>query len=898
MPPSPIDLRVNDATTPLGVAPAAPVFSWRFPPDTTVIQSAYRIVVAMDEPVNQTAVVWDSGTVDTGDQRVHYDGPPLDPCERWYWAVRVWINGDASDWCQSWWETGPTDWTAEWIAGPAADDGLPDGKPSPAPYFRHNFTVHQPEEVSAARLYLATAGYHEPYLNGDPIGDHVIDPGPSDYEARVRYVTFDVTASIRADNVLAVACGRARYADPTPNTWRWHEAPWHAEGPHLSAMLDIKYSGGDRQRVVTDDHWQAGTGGTRRDSLFEGEVFDERREPNEWQDVDFDASTWPPAVIVAGPNGTRTPQCAPPVRVQRRIHPTSRTKVADGAYVYDVGEVVTGWASITAAGTAGDELTITYGERVSEDGRVDPRDVSRGEQVRSFVEGRLQTDRLTLDGEGTTTWAPRFSYRGFQYIQIDGTTSPPPGTDIEVEVLHSDIHWDEDGTTFACQSSLLEQIRQNCRRAIENNVHGVPTDTPMYEKNGWTGDALCSAEAVLYEYDATRFFRQWLEDMADAQLDSGELPVIVPTSDWGYSEGGQFENEGTGGYLTPVWDAAYVYLTWWLYRYVGDTETLASHYDGMVALFSFIEDRCEHDIIESGHGDHLAPERHPDGTPLEREGPAICSTAYYYGMATVIADAAAVLDRPTDAATYSQRAIEIGTAFNDRFFDAESGVYRTGDVDTYRQTSNLLPLAFDLVPPDQRDRVAATLVDDIHSTHDNHLSTGVIGTKHFFRTLTDLGYVDLAYDVATQRTYPSYGYWLELGATALYEWWEAHSRSRDHHMFGSIDDWFLGRLAGIEPAAPGFERIQIRPYLPSNLAHCQSRVRTVRGSVESTWNQRGPDTELVVTIPSNTGADIHLPTTSHAHVHTLGAGARYTGMTENRPTYSVGPGTWTFRWHH
>jgi len=938
--PAPADLRAEDATTPLAVGVDRPRLSWRFDGPEPRVQAGYRVLVATtpDRLTPGDADVWDSGAVAARHQRVAYGGPALDPCERYHWAVRAWSDGgDApagepagapGPWARSWFETGPESFDAAWLADPAADDGLDGGEASPAPYFRREFEVDAPEQIERARLYLCTAGYHDPHLNGERL-DAVLDPGASDYEERVLSAAFDVTDRIEPENALGVALGRARFADPTVDTWNWHEAPWHEDGPRFLARLDLHREDGSVRRLRTDESWHLGHGGTRFDSIFEGERFDAREEPEGWTTAGFDDDGWDDPAVVDGPDGEPAPQTCPPVCVVRSFAPAGVERVDEDTDVFDVGEMVAGWATLSVDAPPGTELRITYGERRREDGTVEPRDVYRGEHVRPFVEGRLQTDTyVCAGGSESEKWTPRFSYRGFRYVQVRGVPEPPSVEDLTVRVAHTDVHaggadgsapgvgGSRDGagpapgttgpsageaaaagagTGFTCSEPLIERIRGNCRRALVNNFHSIPTDTPTFEKNGWTGDALVSAEAALYEFDAVRFYRKWLDDVADAQLPSGEIPVIAPTSDWGYSEGGQFAESGTGGRLTPVWDTAYVSIPWWLYRYCGDRATLARHYDGMVALFEFIADRAGGDIIHTGHGDHLAPEHDRDETPPE--GPGICSTAYYYGMAETLGRAAAELGREADADRFDRRRKEIAAAFERAFFDADCGVYRTSPDDGYRQTSNALPLSFGLVPDSHLEDVLAGLVENVREVHDGHLDTGVVGTKHLFRTLTDHGHVDLAYEAATRRTYPSYGQWIEWGATALYEWWEAHSRSRDHHMYASVDDWFHGRLAGVTPATPGFETARVRPYPPADLDAAATTVETPRGQVRAGWERTGDGLRLDVGVPPNARAQVHLPgSPDAAEVIDAPAGAEAApgGTVGGRPAYAVGTGEWSF----
>ena len=911
---APTDLRTDDARAPLGVE-TRPTLRWRFDAHRPREQRAYRVCIASTaDRLPDEADVWDSGLVESSATSVRYDGPPLDARERYHWAVRVWDeNGEPSPWSVSWWEMGMCgDWSAAWIATGEGADGLGGGETSPAPYFRREIDIGR--GVERARLYVAGAGYHDVRLNGERvgrssgsrpsetseidhengrIGDRVLDPGASDYAERVRYATFDVTDPLDdGTNALAIACGRARYADPVETVWRWHDAPWHSAEPHLIAQLELRLADGTTRRIGTDETWRAGEGGTRRDSLFEGEVYDARAEPMGWTEPGFDDTGWQRATVVDGPDGTLSSQAVQPIEVRRRFRPKSVERV-DDAFVFDAGEMVVGWAELRVEGARGTAVELAYGERRRENGRVDVRDLWAGEFPREFVDGDLQTDRYVLAGDGIETWRPRFSYRGFRYIEVRGYPGEPTCADLTIEVVHTAV--DRTTSEFRCDDDLVERIHANSRRALVNNFHSIPTDTPMYEKNGWTGDALVTAEAALYEFDAVRFYRKWLDDVADAQLDSGEIPRIVPTSDWGYVEGGQFENDFEP---SPVWDAAFLYVPWWLYQYAGDETALECHYEGMKRLLAFHRERADGNVIRAGHGDHLAPE-HDRDHEFTPEGPAITSTAYYAGMADVLSEVAGVLGHTDDAAAFETRSAKIATAFDRAFFDPGSGVYSTGECPEYRQASNVLPLAFGLVPDEHEATVLDGLVANIRNEHDGHLDTGVVGTKHLFPTLTAYGHVDLAYEVATRTTYPSYGAWIERGATALYEFWEPHSRSRDHHMYASIVDWFYGHLVGIAPAAPGFETVRVKPHPPSDLDRAAAEVETVRGTVAAGWERSSDGSVLSVSVPANTEAVVHVPgsdpetvgITSGSASH---ASASFEGVRDDRPLYAVGSGEWTF----
>ena len=886
----PVLLRTDGAVDPLGVDEPHPRFRWRPRTDHT---SAFQVLVASDRSTLEENVgdVWDTGKVDRADSvDVTYDGPPLESGTRHHWKVRTWDRaGTPSAWSDpATWETGldPEDWEAEWIA--AAFDGY-DG-PAPNPYARRSFSVGG--DVEHARLYVAGAGLYEAYLNGDRVGDAELDTAITDYEERVLYATHDVTSLVRrGENTLGLVGGRGRYAMTTENVWAWHETPWQSEEPHLRAQLEVTRTDGSTTVVSTGADWEVTEGGTRFDSLYGGERYNAQREPVDWTvpeaDDDDEKRTgdetggWRRATVVDGPAGEMAAQELPPMNEVRSVDPIERTEPDDGVSVVRFDEMLVGWASVTVDAPAGAAVTIRYGERLREDGRVS---VDQGHDP-PLINAEIQTDQYIAAGGGPESWEPRFSYKGFRYLEVEC----PEGTNV-VDVTGKAVYTPVDAdceSDFAASDSLLTDIHGNVRRALLDNHHGIPTDTPVYEKNGWTGDAQLAAETMFYNFEMGRFYRKWLADFADAQRESGEIPPIVPTSDWGYSEA---PKDGAITGPLPGFDAAVVFLPWWVYRYEGDQRTLARYYDAAAGYVDYLSTHAEDGIVTEGLGDWYSPLHGDRDDPRGPEGPALVGTAYYYRMADVLARAGRALGRDDDARRFAARRDEVEAAFDSAFFDADAGIYRTGEADEYRQTSNVLPLAFGLVPDERVDSVVSALVNDVVETQDTHLNTGIHGTKHLLPVLTDHGYVNLAYDLATRTTYPSWGAWLADGATSLYEAWELDSRSLNHFFKGTVDDWFYRYLGGLAPAEPGWKSVTVRPYCPANLDAIEATVDTVRGPVTSAWKQDDGRVTHEITVPPATTATVELPQDTRP----VDSDPRDHGVDSDRRVYEVGPGSWAF----
>jgi alpha-L-rhamnosidase len=713
----------------------------------------------------------------------------------------------------------PFDGTATWIAGPAGDDH------APAPLLRT--TVDLDREPDDAILSLAAGGTARAWVNGDPVGKPgELAPAFADYRDRVYARTDDVAESLGpGENAIAVTLGRGRYALSSQRIGgEWGTAPWRADRPCLLARLEIECSSGN-ETVVSGPTWRAAPGPTQFDSLYEGEHVDARNARPGWRGPHYEDGDWGTAAPVAGPAGTLQPQPLPSIREIRRVHPTSIEAIDPETWVVDFGEMVAGWTALD----------------VGADGI------------------RLQTDRYVCRGEGREAWASQFTYKGFRFLQVE--VDDPSGLDewaVEAVVAHTPVEAGGTGT-FGCGDCCLKRIHENTRRALLNNYHDVPTDTPVFEKNGWTGDAQWTATAALYDLSPEDFFRKWLDDFADSQLDTGELPPIVPTPDYGYHDP---EHDNAVQSPNPAWDATYPILVWRLYEFTGDERILESHLDNCRELVDYYGREWAiggpGGIVEQGLGDWVTP-NNPD-FPFPQEGTGITGTTHYYRMADLVARIAATLGRDDTAAAYRDLAADTRDACNEAYLDGD--VYRTGEVDEYRQTSNVLPLAFDLVPDSRVEAVRDRLVHDVRETHDRHLNTGALGTRYLLGVLTDCGHADLAYDVATQTTYPSWGHWIvEQDATALYEGWELDVRSRDHHFLGSAVDWYYRHLAGIAPAEPGFETVRIAPATPAALPWAGATVETPNGPVTTRWDRVADGIELDVALPDGVPGRVHVPAT-------------------------------------
>ncbi|BCJ49643.1 hydrolase [Actinoplanes sp. NBRC 14428] len=757
----------------------------------------------------------------------------------------------------------------------------PQAEVRPAPLLRKEFPVEG--RIADATLYYAAGGYAEVSLNGAPIDDGVLSPGFTDYDDTVQYAAVDVTDRLaRGANAIGIELGRGFYGMTGGNVWRWQSPPWHDE-PVVRAVLHLEYADGRTRDVVTDDSWTIADGPTVFDDLYAGETYDARKARDGFDTTGYDDRAWAPASEVAGPKGVLVNQRQQPIRVTGSLPAAEITQPASGVWVVKFPRVLAGWVRITAQAPAGTTIRAQYGEKLLPTGRVDFSNNG------GFQSG-FQTDRFILRGTGAPeSWQARFSYKGFQYIEVTGWPggSPPPLSAFTAQAVHTGAA--ETGS-FASSDETMNRTHRAVVDTLKNNIHGIPTDTPMFEKNGWTGDAALGAEMFMLNLDVHELFAKWMRDVHETRDAAGAPLVIAPSSgDWGQWG------------VNPPWHSAYVMIPWWLYQYGGDDRTLTELYDGMKRYADLEYGRTANGIVADPRlGDWVSPEASPAGGNAP-EDVRVSGTAYLYAMLSSMERAARHLGKTADATAFAANAARVKTAFNTTFLDSAAGYYRGNGDRGYRQTHNVLALAFGLTPDEgTAARVAAGIVADVRAKGD-HLNTGVLGTKYLLPVLTEAGYGDVALQLARQTTYPSWGYMIANGATSMWEHWSLEARSRGHYFLGTVDDWFFHDVAGIRASEEtGYRDLTIAPKVTRGLDWAKATTRTPYGPVTSDWSRSGRTLRLTVTVPVGARTTVELPA-RHACAVTEGGtplaradGVRTVRQGDGTVSAEVGSGRYTF----
>ncbi len=835
-------IRAEQRDDALGVASASPRLSWKVSTEVEGwLQRAYELELDRGGQTFATGVVESRDSV-----LLRWPFDPLNSRERVYIRVRA---HDCSGLMTRWSdplaiEAGlleARDWTAQFI-GPDWDENLT--TPQPAPYLRHEFEVSKP--VVEARLYTTSLGVYEPYVNGALVSDHVLAPGWTSYDHRVRVQTLDVTPHIKTGrNAIGAILGDGWYRGRLgPHGGRRN---LYGDRLALLAQLEIRHHDGSTTVVCTDDTWRASTGPILSSDLYDGETYDARLELEGWSSVGFDDRTWGGVRLMPRNLETLCPPLGPPVRRTEIIQPVAITRSPAGRVIVDFGQNLVGRLRIRVSGERGGTITLRHAE-VLEDGEL---------CVRPLREAAA-TDSYTLRGGNEETWEPRFTFHGFRYAEIVGWPGEVGCEAVSAVVCHSDL---TRTGTFVCSDEFVNQLHRNVVWSMRGNFLDVPTDCPQRdERMGWTGDVQIFAPTAMFLYDTAGFLSSWLADLVVEQSPDGQVSNVVPKVMDGLRRGSHNHEVSAA-----AWGDAAVIVPWTIFQFAGDRGILERQYSSMCAWVDHI-DRLAGPTHVWNHGfqygDWLDPTAPPSSPEHGQTEPALVATAYFAHSADLLAGIAAMLNRASDATRYAHLCREVKAAF------LKTYVLPEGRLTSDSATAYALALAFDLVDGDYREYAGQRLAEVVRADG-FRINTGFVGTPLICDALVTAGAVDDAYRLLLQQECPSWLYPLTMGATTIWERWDSmlpdgsvnpgEMTSFNHYALGAVADWLHRALAGLAAAEPGFRRIEIAPRLGGGLTHARATLETPYGYAESGW--RIIDGVIVVraVVPPNTVATVRLP---------------------------------------
>lgn len=833
-------LRCEFRECPAGVDNPTPRFSWRVQSDERgVCQCAYRILVASRAEMltPESADMWNSGRIDSPlSAGIAYAGKKLESSTYYYWRVEVWIDGRSASVCsgESHWLTGlyhDSEWGGTWMGLERSFDWDDESFHAnlSARCFRNEFSLNK--KIRSAIAHICGVGYFELFVNGTRIGNQVLAPIPSRYDRTMLYETFDISDALRQGrNAIGILLGNGYYYNMQQGYRPQNNVTFGY--PKVRFTLVLTYEDGTRQQISGHSRWKATADGPiRSNNMYDGEVYDARKEMLGWTEPGFDASDWLPIDPTAADPASVTAQPTEGMGVNERIAPIGITPYPDGGYLLDFGVNLTGWVRLDLPETEpGDTLRIDYAEKLDNKGRLD----------KSNLRDAYARDIYVSNGCSGGAWAPHFVYHGFRYAVVTGLKTKPSADMCTGEWVYDRM--DAIGS-FSTDDARFNRVLENAANSIRGTYKGVPLDCPQRAKRlPWLGDRVMESRGETYLFDNNCIYEYWLAEIRRAQRDDGCLPDVAPAFWLNYTD-------------NVSWPALFVFGQKMLYDQFGNDRPMRENYPAMKKWLAHIRDSYMEEglILRDRYGDWGVPPenrniKHSKDDTRRTDG-VLISTAYYYRLMNEMSTIAGLLGFRNDSTDFRNEASRTYAAFNRRFYDSGSGCYGNNTV-----TANVLPLAFGMVPESEYPRVTANLRRVISECNDGHISTGVIGLQWLMKTLTKAGMSDIAHRLATNSTYPSYGYMVEHGATTIWEYWNGDSivdSSHNHVMLlGDLLAWCWEDLAGIRgEMRPDGYRLLLAPDFTTPFNRIDGRWVSPCGEVISRWQRKNGRISWEVTIP-------------------------------------------------
>ncbi|SOD80010.1 alpha-L-rhamnosidase [Spirosoma fluviale] len=877
---TPVHLRTEYRTNPV-VDVDAPRLSWELTSaGKGQVQTGYQIMVASSVALLNAGKpdLWNSAKV-TGNatNQIEYAGKLLLARTVCYWKVRSWDkNGQPGPWSAvASWEMGlltKTDWTADWIGNDLT--ALGKGKTyhlPPAPFFRKE--IQLTGLVKKARLYVTSLGLYECQINGKRIGNDYFTPGWTDYNKRVYYQTYDVTTDLKTGkNALGAIVADGWYAgylgyallvgNPVVKNF-------YGNVPLLKAQLEVEYTNGKKETIATDQSWKTNHGPILEADILNGETYDANLAFTNWSKTGFNDANWKSSTVFPD-KSDRQLEAYPgdPVRVFEELKAKSVTPKAGGHYLFDLGQNFAGMVRLRVKGNKGDTIRLRFGEVLFPNGDIMTENLRKARAMDTYI--------LNGDPQGET-WTPKFTYHGFQYVDVAGFRTAPTIDAITGIVLTSATP--ETGS-FETDNKLINKLYQNIVWTQRSNYFEVPTDCPQRdERLGWTGDAQAYVQSATFNNDISAFFTKWLVDLNDAQRPDNAYPIYAPAP-----------NVRKTDTYSPGWSEAGIICPYTIYKTYGDTRVIRKFWPNMVAYLKFMEAKSNGTYVykegsfaevspKGGFGDWLSVGKK---TP-----PDMLATMYYGYAASMMADMARAIGKSEESAYYEGVFTKIKQAFLAHYADSEgrfktnSAAYGNGEgyvdgemgFEGHTQTAYANAIYMNMIGSDLTSKAGNWLAELIKA-NGNKLSTGFLGVKPLLPSLSMTGHTDVAYQLLLSTEYPSWGFEVVNGANTIWERWNSYIKGKgfennagmnsfNHYAFGSVNEWLFGNAAGIKANEAGYRTFSIKPEIArQGLNFVNATYQSINGTIASSWKKEGNRIQLRVVIPVNTTATVFIPTTN------------------------------------
>ncbi|MDP4995851.1 MAG: glycoside hydrolase family 78 protein [Akkermansiaceae bacterium] len=898
----PSDLTSEYHQNPLAIGTTHPRLAWKLqasdPNVRDLIQTAYEIQAAREADGFTKPLLWTTGkVVSSATSQIEWKNDDLKSHDRIVWRVRVWDGKDAvSEWSlPATFGIGllkPEDWAALWISSKedqafTTTENVQNfvGDPergtlhlTPAKVFRKEF---QTSPVVRATLHGTALGVYNVEINGKRVSDEILAPGWSAYQKRIHSQTYDVTSLVQdGGNAIGATLADGWYSGYVAYgllTLQEGMVPgingryYYGISNAIRLQLELERADGTRETIITDPSWKVSTGPITESDILMGESYDARKEMPGWSSPSFDDSKWESSVCKTGTDSIVEPHPGVPVRAIEEMVPKTVNEIKPGAFIFDLGQNISGVVRLKVKGNAGDKVTIRYAEVLHNDGRLSTENLRCARAVDTYI--------LKGDPEGET-WTPEFTYHGFQYVELTGFPGTPGLDAVTGIVIHSDtlLHG-----TFECSDPMLNRLYQNMVWTQRANFFEMPTDCPQRdERMGWTGDAQIYVRAATFNADIASFYVKWLRDLNDDQWDYGAYPAYAPRP-----LARPNEHHAAG------WMDAGVICPWTIWQVYGDTRVITEHWRKMNDFMDWRKKRdpdLKGAVDDCGFGDWLSLGK------VETPIPFI-DLAYHAYDAQLMAEMAVAIGNQADANKYKAHATKVREAFVKAYLKPD------GKLGIHNQTAYAMSLFFDLIPEEQRSAAASHLSTLIKENGDK-MTTGFLGTRPLLPALSFNGHHDVAGILMQQREYPSWGYEVDNGATTIWERWNSYIKGKgvheptmnsfSHYAFGAVCEWMMADLAGIDRAAPGFDRVKIAPRPTGTITHASASTETRHGKLACSWKIEDGKFTAEVIVPPNTTAEVTLPVTGEISEGGVSPEGRPGIRSINGNQLELGSGTYHF----
>lgn len=852
------DLKCNHRKNPIGIE-EKPYFSWKLESGRQgVIQTAYRI-----EVYNDKKCVWDSGkTVSDQSTFVPFEGDSLESGVRYFWTVTVWDNAGNASSAEAFFETAllhQTEWKAKWVECRQRHK-----KKTPAVLFRKDFRVRK--KLSSARVYATCHGIYRLSINGERADDRELAPEHTAYEKCLYYQTYDITSLLKqGENTIGMHVGDGWYFS------MMSRKNGKNFSNHFGVLFQIElvYEDGTRETIISDEDVKYNVGAVQYSDLYYGEIYDARKLIPDWDTPECREEGWKDAKIGKFSLDNLKSQKMEPVREYRKLPVQEVITTPKGEKVLDFGQNFAGRVRMKVQLPKDAQIQLEHSETLGADGNYF-----------NNIQGINQKDLFISDGK-ETVYEPLFTFHGFRYVRITGEEQIRPEDFIGIALTSEK----EDLGTFACSDAEINRLVSNALWSQKSNLLSIPTDCPQREKAGWTGDIGVYGKTAMANEDITAFLTSWLENLKIEQKEDGQIPPVVPFSDF-YGMTSKLQPLLMGGSLKDIsssgWADCCIDLPYDMYCLTGNTDILSRQYPVMKKWLSYVEKQAgakrnkdsgvekdlERYLWNTGfhYGEWLIPSCCEENGSMSREnfasakeGKHYVAPVYFYTSTKKMAEIAKVLGKAADAEYYEKLSEKILKACQKSLLTDDNRMRYE------RQGAYVLALQAGIIPKEKRQLYADRLAELIRE-NEYKLDTGFLGTPYLLDALSRNGYGEMAWTVLKQPECPGWMYEIRKGATTIWESWNCYEKdgtiqlmSMNHYAFGCVCDWIYRNISGIDYLEPGYKKIKIAPKPYGNLTWARRSFRCEYGEIESAWKRENGVFTLEVKIPCNTSAVIELP---------------------------------------